>query len=89
MIKLNWLLRLQNKATLIALIPTVVAFIFLLVGFFNGSVETTQEAITNAGLMLVDILVMLGIVVDPTTAGISDSKRALDYTEPRKDNIES
>jgi len=25
---------------------------------------------------------LLGIVVDPTTKGISDSERALDYTEP-------
>lgn len=89
MIKLNWILRLKNKATLVALIPTVVAFVYLLIGFFNHTIDTTQEALINAGFMFVDILVILGIVVDPTTHGINDSDRAMDYTEPRKDEIES
>ena len=28
------------------------------------------------------LLVILGIVVDPTTAGVGDSKRAMGYVEP-------
>ncbi len=31
------------------------------------------------------ILVLLGVVNDPTTAGISDSNPALDYHEPSED----
>ena len=31
------------------------------------------------------ILVLIGVVNDPTTAGISDSKRALEYSEPNGD----
>ena len=31
------------------------------------------------------LLVILGIVVDPTTAGVGDSKRAMGYQEPYKD----
>jgi phi LC3 family holin len=34
------------------------------------------------------LLVILGIVVDPTTVGVGDSKRALGYEEPWKDQSE-
>ncbi len=30
------------------------------------------------------VLVILGVVTDPTTAGVSDSKQAMTYTEPKK-----
>ncbi|WP_342745611.1 phage holin [Virgibacillus proomii] len=31
------------------------------------------------------VLVILGIVNDPTTAGLNDSNQALNYKKPRKD----
>ena len=46
--------------------------------------KVSQEEITNALLILVNIFVVLGVVVDPTTDGIGDSKQALEYTEPKK-----
>ena len=33
------------------------------------------------------VLAILGVVTDPTTAGITDSTQALEYTEPKKDEI--
>ena len=77
--KIKWILRLKNKAVLTALIGAVVAFIYQVVSFANVS---ESEAVEFLGL-LVNILVMLGIVVDPTTAGINDSDMAMTYTEPR------
>ena len=35
------------------------------------------------------LLVILGIVVDPTTAGVGDSRRAMRYEEPYRDNPEN
>ena len=32
---------------------------------------------------LLSALVLMGVVVDPTTEGVGDSARALTYTEPR------
>lgn len=34
------------------------------------------------------MLAILGVVTDPTTSGIADSEQALEYTEPKKNNIE-
>lgn len=31
------------------------------------------------------MIAILGVVTDPTTAGITDSTQALEYTEPKKD----
>ena len=34
-------------------------------------------------MLLVNLLVALGVVVDPTTQGVGDSERAMGYTEPK------
>ena len=73
--KINWKLRLQNKVTLIALLGAV----FLMVQQFGLEIpKNIQDGVDT----FVYILVLIGVVNDPTTAGLSDSKRALDYQEP-------
>ncbi|MCQ9212294.1 MULTISPECIES: phage holin [unclassified Streptococcus] len=74
---INLKLRLQNKATLSALL----AAIFLMLQQFGLPVAENIQAGLNTFLI---ILVLLGIINDPTTAGIADSERALGYSEPQK-----
>lgn len=75
---INFKLRLQNKATLVALISAV----FLMLQQFGLEIpHNIQEGVNT----LVVILVILGIVTDPTTKGLSDSERALSYTKPYED----
>ncbi|AYP29224.1 holin [Streptococcus phage CHPC1282] len=72
---INFKLRLQNKTTLVALISAV----FLMLQQFGLNIPSNiQEGINT----LVTILVILGIVTDPTTKGIADSERALNYDVP-------
>ena len=48
-----------------------------------------QNKATLVGLnTFVGILVILGIVTDPTTKGIADSERALNYDVPLNDKKE-
>lgn len=75
---INWKLRLQNKVTLIALIGAI----FLMLQQFGLAITDNIKDGVNT---LVYILVLLGVVSDPTTSGISDSKRALEYSEPSED----
>lgn len=80
---INWKLRLQNKATLAALIATVVAFVYQVLGIFGVVPAISQDTvITGAGIVL-NILVAIGVVVDPTTEGINDSEQAMTYENPR------
>lgn len=75
---INFKLRLQNKATLIALISAV----FLMLQQFGLHIPSNIQEGVNT---LVVILVILGIVTDPTTKGVADSEQALNYHQPRND----
>ena len=46
--------------------------------------ETIDKLLVFINALFV-VLVIVGVVNDPTTAGLSDSERALTYTEPKED----
>ena len=75
---INWKLRFQNKATLLAIASTVI----LLAQQLGFKLPDNIADVVNTFLTL---LVLLGVINDPTTGGISDSPNALGYTEPKKD----
>ena len=75
---INWKLRFQNKATLLAIASTVI----LLIQQLGFKLPDNIADIVNTFLTL---LVLLGVINDPTTEGISDSPNALTYKEPKKE----
>lgn len=79
---INWKLRLKNKTTLLTLSVTVIAFVYQILGLFNIVPPVNEETVTQLITMLINILAMVGIIVDPTTAGPGDSKRAMEYEVP-------
>lgn len=85
--KINILVRLKNKAFWIAIIPAFLLLIQLIANVFGVTFDFGDFA--NKLIAIVDaifaILAILGIVTDPTTDGIGDSKRALGYDKPFKD----
>lgn len=83
--KIKWKLRLQNKATLIALVTALIAFVYQALGLVGIVPAISESQIVECAGMLINILAMLGIVTDPTTAGVSDSEQALTYSEPKKE----
>lgn len=82
--KINWKLRLQNKATLTALVMALVALVYQVLGVCGVVPRVSQDQVTTIVSMVINILCLLGIVVDPTTAGVSDSARAMSYDKPKK-----
>ena len=84
---INWQVRIKNKAFWVAIIPAVLLLIQAVAAVFGYTLDFTE---LNTKLLAVVeavfvVLVILGIVNDPTTAGISDSARALGYDEPHDD----
>lgn len=73
---INWKLRFKNKATLVAIASTMI----LLVQQLGLKLPDNIGDVVNTILTL---LVLLGVVNDPTTAGIKDSAKALTYDEPK------
>ena len=86
--KINWIARIKNKSFWVTLIPAVLLLIQVVAAVFGftldfGELGNQLLSVVNA---LFAVLAILGIVTDPTTAGISDSKQALTYTEPKKED---
>ena len=79
---INWKLRFQNKATLLAIAGTLI----LLAQQLGLKLPDNIEDVVNTVLTL---LVLLGVVNDPTTVGVGDSSKALTYAEPKKELGES
>ena len=86
--KINWKLRLQNKTTLITLVALCVTFVYQLLGMFGVVPKIAQDEVINTIGLLINILVVLGVVVDPTTDGISDSANAMNYDKPKQTDEE-
>ena len=82
---INWKVRFQNKTFLAGLISLVVVFIYDLLQLLEIAPAVTQSAVMQVAEGILTILGMLGVIADPTTAGLSDSKQALTYTSPKQD----
>lgn len=85
---INWKIRLKNKQFWVSLIPAValVAQAIAAVFGFNLDFSTLVGKILTVVDAVFALLVILGIVVDPTTVGVADSKRAMSYEEPWSDD---
>ena len=82
---INWKLRLLNKPTLAALIATIVAFVYQVLGILGVVPAISQDTIITGVGILLNILVAIGVVVDPTRAGFKDTEQAMGYEKPRSD----
>ena len=83
---MNWKLRFQNKTTLIALIAAAVSLVYQILGICGVVPRVSEDTIMTVAGTLINALCLLGIVVDPTTKGIADSERALNYEKPADDS---
>lgn len=77
--KINWRVRLRNKTFWLTLVPLLV---LLTQRLGLNWVPENWESIFNT---VMEILIVVGIINDPTTAGITDSSQALAYYEPKED----
>lgn len=85
--KINWKVRLVNKNFWLSLIPAVLLLIQAVgaplgIALDFGELGNQLLAIVNA---VFAVLAILGIVQDPTTDGMGDSKQAMTYDVPKKD----
>lgn len=82
---INWKVRIKSKAFWLALIPAVLLLIQTVAAVFGYTLDFDALQghlldVVNAAFIL---LTILGVVVDPTTAGFSDSALAMTYDAPR------
>ena len=76
---INWTVRLRNKTFWVSLIPAVLLLVQVVAAVFGytldfGELGNRLLAVVNAAFALLSVL---GVVTDPTTAGVSDSEQAM------------
>lgn len=84
---INWKVRIKNKTFWIAIIPAVILLIQAVAAVFGFAIDLTDMG--NKLLAVVEavfvVLAIVGVVADPTTTGISDSKQAMTYETPKSE----
>ena len=85
--KINWKVRIKNKVFWLALIPALLLLAQVVAAVFG--IDLNLDALGDKLLAVVNalfaVLTILGVVTDPTTAGISDSRQAMEYDKPKCD----
>lgn len=82
---INWTVRIRNKQFWVAIIPAILLLVQVVASVFGftldlGDLGNKLLDVVNA---VFSVLVILGIVTDPTTKGVGDSTKALTYAEPK------
>lgn len=85
--KMNWKVRFKNKTWLTMFVSLIIGFVFNMLKLFDVVPVVTENTVATIAAQILEFLGLIGVLVDPTTAGIGDSNRAMSYTEPWKDNI--
>jgi phi LC3 family holin len=86
--KINIPVRFKNPWFWVGLCGTILAAMGVSPEMFTswGAVwEAVVNLINNPFMLVSVVLAVLGVFVDPTTSGISDSKRAMSYKSPVKE----
>lgn len=83
---INWRVRIKNKTFWLSIIPALIILVQTVLAPFGynwdfGVIGQQITAIINA---VFAVLAILGVVSDPTTPGMQDSERAMQYSTPGK-----
>ena len=87
--KINWTVRINNKAFWLALIPALLLLIQAIAAVFGFALDLNDigTKLLTVVEALFAVLALLGVVNDPTTAGLNDSAQALTYVTPKGSDV--
>ena len=83
--KINWKVRLKNGTWLASMAAIIISFVYAVLDMCGVWPEISQERVTQIIRAVLTFLGLIGVVSDPTTAGLADSDRAMTYTQPWDD----
>ena len=84
---INWKVRLKNKTFWLTAVPAVLLLASQVLKLFGVEWDSAglAEQLTAIVGTIFAILALLGVVNDPTTQGVGDSRQALTYDRPKSD----
>ena len=66
----------------------MIGFVYSLLALFDVFPAVTQNLVVQLLNQVLTFLGLIGVIVDPTTAGLGDSERAMGYEVPFQDDAE-
>ncbi|WP_270607496.1 phage holin [Enterococcus thailandicus] len=84
---INWKVRRRNKSFWLAVVPAALLLVQVIaVPFgYNFEIDVINKQLLDIVNAAFAFLSILGVVTDPTTQGVTDSKQALKYDTPKID----
>ena len=84
---INWKVRIKNKLFWLAIIPALLLLVKTVAAVAGVSLDFAALGDRLAAVVeaVFSVLAILGIVADPTTDGLGDSKLAMTYEKPKVD----
>lgn len=83
---INWLVRIKNPLFWTAAIPAILIAAQAILALFGIAWDYSELSVRLIAIVdaIFAVLVIFGVVNDPTTKGAGDSSQALEYEEPRE-----
>lgn len=87
--KINWKVRMKNKMFWLAMVPAFLLVAQIASGWFGYTLaaDLIGDEAANFINAVFGLLVIIGVVVDPTTDGVEDSDQAMRYQYPKKKGL--
>lgn len=81
---MNLKVRLKNVTFWITFLPMCVSFIYQVLSLFNIVPKISENDVINVITTIITFLGNIGVLIDPTTKGITDSTQAMTYETPKE-----
>lgn len=82
---MNLKVRLKNVTFWITFLPMCVSFIYQVLSLFNIVPKISENDVINVITTIITFLGNIGVLIDPTTKGITDSRQAMTYETPKEE----
>lgn len=80
--KINWKVRFKNRTWITTFVSFIIATVYQILAMFEIAPTVTEDSVVQVVAAVVQLLTLMGVLIDPTTAGFNDSERAMGYEEP-------
>lgn len=83
---INWKVRMKNPNFWLSIVPAALLVVQSIAAMLGMELELADVQGKLLGVLnaVFSLLALLGVVNDPTTAGLADSSRAMSYEIPNK-----
>lgn len=80
--RINWKVRFKNKTWLWCFASAIIGFAYGILNACGVIPKISQSTLLNIVYQIISVLALMGVIIDPTTQGLDDSKRAMGYNDP-------